>query len=201
MHVLGIIIIITIITIIITLVSLVLMVMIILRIIIMIMIIMLSNNNGNNENRRYRCTSSHHFIATVTARRMSPGRSIPRVRSRSDDPGQWQKCNPPKESNARHVLASFYSLYVFSLYMCVCVYVCMCVYIYIYIYVHIYIYIYIYIYTYTYTYNVYVWLFSFSISAHRKQAVQMHVLAVRPISLLTFSLLTLLESNFPGNPL
>ena len=89
-------------------------------------------------------------------------------------------------------------------------YMCIHVYIYIYIYICICIcaYAYIYIYIYIYVYSLRKASFQF---AHYKRSLLYYKCAretrkllnrpLRPISLLTLSLLRLLESNFPGNPL
>ena len=85
-----------------------------------------------------------------------------------------------------------------------------CVYIYIYIHTHIYVYIYIYIHTHTYTYT------HTYRSARRGRAscagraapgclntitITYYNHYLRPVHLLRVSLLRVLESNFPGDPL
>ena len=107
----------------------------------------------------------------------------------------------------------------------------MYVYLYLYLYISIYIYIYVYIYIYIHTYTslsiIYIYIYIDTHMKHMRLASQSWILGrhcssnatclilpgrkrrccgsthhpIRPISLLTLSLLTLLDSNFPGNPL
>ena len=104
------------------------------------------------------------------------------------------------------------SLYIY-IYMCICTYIYIYIYMYtftliliidsyIYIYIHILHYVCVYIYIYIYIYTSISYLYWFRPGFHQLNFKQTRnifdVQHIRPISLLTLSLLTLLESNFPG---
>ena len=106
-------------------------------------------------------------------------------------------------------LSIYLSLYLYIYtHMYVCMYVCMCIYIYIYTYI-LYIYIYISITCLTQVFfkrgeecgQLWRSLMRLKSVKRVRPYLRSSVRQVRPISLLTLPLLTILDSRFPGNPL